>query len=106
MKIVKSGPFRVRLSAEKEIKLPTVIVVLFLREKAPIKKQLASESSPAIYVKLSLESMQVNYIFFHVSRKANCGTFSFAPPHTFQDDVFAINYILIKENKLNIKDYI
>ena len=38
MKIVKSRPFRLRLSAEKEKKLPTVIVGLFsLREKAPTK---------------------------------------------------------------------
>ena len=38
MKIVKSGPFRVRLSAEKEKKLPTGIDGLFsLREKAPTK---------------------------------------------------------------------
>ena len=38
MKIVKSGPFRMRLSAEKEKKLPTVIVGLFsLREKVRLK---------------------------------------------------------------------
>ena len=53
--VKKSGPFRVRLSAEKEKKLPTVIVGLFsLREKAPTKKQTQRTSSDNIYLPVQL----------------------------------------------------
>ena len=56
MKIVKSGPFRVRLSTEK--KLPSVLVGLFsLREKAPTKnKRIDSAKKSKFRTKnLSLE---------------------------------------------------
>ena len=75
--IVKSGPFRVRLYAEKEKKLPTVIAGLFsLREKAPTKNDhnwvanLARNSAHLLKQKAHLASKRIKTFtlakkFFH-----------------------------------------